>query len=275
MKYHIERHTVQETLVIPLYARKVCMDRFPDLFADKACQELISKIDFDFESSGKKLPLFGALQGGIRQYDLCCEVRDYLTAHPLACVVNLGCGLDTTFSQSDNGTAKGYNLDMADVIAVRNELLPPGEREQNIPCDLNDVSWFEKLDFHPRDGAVFIAAGVFYYFQTEQIKDLLCIMANRFPGGRIVFDATTPFGVRLMRKTWIKEAGIQNVSTVFCVKDAEGELPAWSEDFKMVTRKKYLTGYRIPDKRWNLFIRLLFRYFDWSRLAQIVQIEFR
>ncbi len=46
-----------------------------------------------------------------------------------AAVVNLGCGLDDTFSRVDNGQCRGYNLDMPDVIAVRNELLPAAERE--------------------------------------------------------------------------------------------------------------------------------------------------
>ena len=31
-KYHIERNTVQETLVIPLYGRKVCAEHYPELF---------------------------------------------------------------------------------------------------------------------------------------------------------------------------------------------------------------------------------------------------
>ena len=32
MKYHIEKNTVQETLVIPLFGRLVCSERFPVLF---------------------------------------------------------------------------------------------------------------------------------------------------------------------------------------------------------------------------------------------------
>ena len=32
--YHIEKNTVQETLIIPLYERKVCSEHFPDLFKD-------------------------------------------------------------------------------------------------------------------------------------------------------------------------------------------------------------------------------------------------
>ena len=81
----------------------------------------------------------------MRQNDLAFEVRDYLKSHPNAAVVNLGCGLDSTGRSCDNGSCKTYNLDFPDVIAVRNELLPAGEREENIPCNLNNTEWFRKL----------------------------------------------------------------------------------------------------------------------------------
>ena len=32
MKMHIEKNTVQETLVIPLNGRKLCTEQFPELF---------------------------------------------------------------------------------------------------------------------------------------------------------------------------------------------------------------------------------------------------
>lgn len=86
-------------------------------------------------------------------------------------MVNLGCGLDSTGRSCDNGTCKIYNLDFPDVIAVRNELLPAGEREENIPCNLNDTEWFAKID--ASGGAVFFASGVFYYFLTEQVRTLV------------------------------------------------------------------------------------------------------
>jgi O-methyltransferase involved in polyketide biosynthesis len=187
-KYHIEKNTVQETLVIPLDCRKVCSERFPQLFSDPEAERLCSMLDYDFSEKGKGMGstagLFGALEVAQRQYDLMCEVRDYLKTHPKAAVVNLGCGLDDTFSQVDNGRCRGYNLDMPDVIAVRNELLPAGEREQNIGCDLNDHSWMDRID--ASGGAVFFASGVFYYFETEAVKALFRTMAVRFPGADAV-----------------------------------------------------------------------------------------
>ena len=114
----------------------------------------------------------------------------------------------------DNGSCKIYNLDYPDVIAVRNELLPAGEREKNIPCDLNDTAWFSQID--ASGGAVFFASGVFYYFLTEQVKALVQAMVDAFPGGVLVFDAANRTAVKMIAKTWLKSAKIQGRGRIFC-----------------------------------------------------------
>ena len=54
MKYKIEKNTVQETLIIPLYARKVCSELYPNLYQDETAVRLIDEIDYDFSESEKK-----------------------------------------------------------------------------------------------------------------------------------------------------------------------------------------------------------------------------
>ncbi len=134
MKYHIEKNTVQETLVIPLFGRLVCFEHFPELFSDAEAKRICDSLDYDFAEKRKKMEsavgLFGALEVAQRQYDLLCEVQSYLQTHPRAAVVNLGCGLDDTFRKADNGLCRGYNLDLPDVIEVRDVLLPAEEREE-------------------------------------------------------------------------------------------------------------------------------------------------
>ena len=116
-KIKIEKGTVQETLLIPLYGRKYAMDLYPDLFMDHDCQALFDRIDFTVPDNMKgMLGNIGCIMGATRQYDMASACRAYLKAHPNACVVNLGCGLDTTFHQVDNGKAKGYNLDFPDTM---------------------------------------------------------------------------------------------------------------------------------------------------------------
>ena len=271
MKCRIKKGSVQETLLIPLYGRKMAMDLYPDLFADHACQQLIERIEFNAPPMTGIKAKIGALMAATRQYDMAEVCRRYLKQHPKAAVINLGCGLDTTFGQADNGLAIGYNLDLPDVIRARNELLPLSDREHNIPCDL---SWMDAIHFRPEAGAVFFASGLFYYFKAEDICRLLCEMAKRFPGGKIVFDATNAKGLKNMLKTWLEPAQMQNVGLYFSV-DHERNLLKWSKDFSSVTRKGYMTGYRPLDRRYGILANTIFRFGDWSRMCQIIEIEFR
>lgn len=276
MKYHIEKNSVQETLLIPLYGRKMCSELYPALYRDETAIRLIDQVDYDFSALAEKvnslMQRFGFLEVAMRQRDLAWEVRDYLSTHPNAAVVNLGCGLDDTARACDNGTCKIYNLDFPDVIAVRDELLPAGEREQNIPCDLNDTAWFEKID--ASEGAVFFAAGVFYYFLTEQVRALVGAMARAFPGGKLVFDAANQKAVKLMLKTWIKDAEIKNVGAYFAVSDAVRELSPWAEGMR-VSSRGYMLGYHdLRDPSVSGFFRFLARVGDNMMKMQIVRLDF-
>ena len=275
MKYHIEKNTVQETLVIPLFGRLVCSERFPELFSDPEAKRICDSLDYDFAEKRKKMEsaagLFGALEVAQRQYNLRCEVEMYLKDHPKAAVVNLGCGLDDTFSKVDNGECRGYNIDLPDVIKVRNDLLPAGERETNLACDLNDYSWMDGID--ASGGAVFFAAGVFYYFKTEDVKRLFQAMAERFPGSVLVFDSCNKRGAGLMRKTWLKEAGITDVNAYFSLED-EAELKEWSNRFASVTAKSYMRGYRDIYGSVGLLHKLMIRFCDGLVRMKIVKIVF-
>ena len=276
MKYKIEKNTVQETLVIPLYSRKLCTELYPNLFQDETAVRLIDQIDYDFSETEKKsrslMQRFGSLEVAMRQNDLAFEVRDYLKSHPNAAVVNLGCGLDCTGRSCDNGRCKIYNLDFPNVITVRNELLPAGDWEQNIPCDLNDTAWFSQID--ASNGAVFFASGVFYYFLTEQVKALVQAMADAFPGGVLVFDAANQTAVKMIAKTWLKSAKIQDVGAYFAVSDAPREIGAWDSRLQ-VTSRGYMLGYNdLKDPSVSGFFRFLARVGDGMMKMQIVRIKF-
>ena len=277
MRYKIEKNTVQETLIIPLYARKMCSELYPNLYRDEAARRLVNAVDYDFSALEKKsrnsMQRFGFLEVAMRQNDLAYEVRDYLKTHPTAAVVNLGCGLDCTGRACDNGHCKIYNLDFPDVIAVRNELLPAGDREENIPCDLNDTSWFERID--ASGGAVFFAAGVFYYFLKEQVKTLVRAMADAFQGGVLVFDAANEKAVKLMLKTWLNDAEIKDVGAYFAVSDAKREIGAWDSSLR-VSSRGYMLGYNdLKGPSVSGFFRFLARVGDGMMRMQIVKIKFR
>ena len=276
MSYKIEKNTVQETLIIPLYARKICSELYPSLYRDETAIRLVSEADYDFSALDKKsrtlMQRFGSLEVAMRQNDLAFEVRDYLKSHPTAAVVNLGYGLDNTGRNCDNSSCKIYNLDLPDVIKVRSELLPAGEREKNIPCDLNDTAWFDEID--ASGGVIFFASGVFYYFFKEQVQALTISMADAFPGGVLVFDAANEKAVKLISKTWLKDAEIKDVGAYFSVSDAKSEIGAWDKRLN-VSSRGYMLGYNdLKDPSVSGFFRFLAELGDEMMKMQIVKIGF-
>ena len=158
------------------------------------------------------------------------------------------------------------------MIAVRNELLPAGEREENIPCNSNDAEWFSQID--ASGGAVFFASGGFYYFLTEQVKALVQRMADAFPGGVLVFDAANRTAVKMIAKTWLKSAKIKDVGAYFAVSDAPKEISAWDSRLQ-VTSRGYMLGYNdLRDPSVSGFFRFLARVGDNGMRMQIVKIRF-
>ena len=275
MKYKIEKDTVQETLIIPLYGRKMCSELFPRLFYDETAVRLIDEVDYDFSALAEKsksiMHRFAFLEVAMRQNDLAFEVRDYLKTHPNAAVVNLGCGLDNTGRVCDNGTCRLYNVDFPDVIAVREQLLPAGEREKNIPGDLNDTAWFREID--ASGGAVFFASGVFYYFLTEQVRTLVRNMMDAFPDGVLVFDAANQTAVKMIAKTWLKGAKIKDVGAYFAVSDAEKELTSWDSRLR-VSSRGYMLGYHdLKDPSVSGFFRFMAKVGDGMMKMQIVKLQ--
>ena len=245
MKYKIEKNTVQETLILPLYSRKLCSELYPNLYRDETAVRLIDQIDYDFSEAEKNarglMQRFGALEVAMRQNDLAFEVQAYLKNHPCAAVVNLGCGLDNTGRACDNGRCKIYNLDFPDVIALRQQLLPAGEREQNIPCDLKDPTWFDKIDAS---------------------------------GGVLVFDAANRTAVKMIAKTWLRTAKIKDVGAYFAVSDAKSELSLWDNRLQ-VSSRGYMLGYNdLKDSSVSGFFRFLARVGDNGMKMQIVKIGF-
>lgn len=273
-RIQITKGTVQETLVIPLYGRKLCTERFPKMFQDEAAVALMERLDYDFSALERKSDglahVFGAIEVAMRQKDLAWEVKDYLEKHPKAAVVNLGCGLDQTGRSCDNGLCRIYNIDFPSVIEARNLLLPPGEREVNLAADLNDFGWFDQID--ASEGAVFFAAGVFYYFRKKDALDLIFAMSKRFKGGKLVFDSCGKLALKMMLKTWLKEANIHDVGAYFYV--ARISDIDWGESI-LPSARGYMTGYYPMD---DPNIKWVHRYLAWvgDRMMKmkIVRLDF-
>ncbi|MBQ7059637.1 MAG: hypothetical protein IJM83_10130 [Firmicutes bacterium] len=76
-----------------------------------------------------------------------------------------------------------------------------------------------------------------------------------------------------MRKTWLKEAGITDVSAFFSLEN-EKDVETWSRRFTSVSAKSYMRGYRDIYKEVGLFHKLMIRFCDSLVNMKIVKIRF-
>jgi methyltransferase (TIGR00027 family) len=186
---------VAKTLLITLYIRAVESQRPDALIKDKRAEELVRQLDQ--ESLRKTLALtddFSRVAVILKGREFDCFAQDFLVRHPDAVVVHIGCGLDTRFGRVDNGRVEWYDLDLPDVIELRRKLVGgEGARHHFLACSVLDSAWLDTVGAHRQRPFLFLAEGVFMYFEEAQVKSLVLTLRNHFPGAELVFDAFSPF----------------------------------------------------------------------------------
>jgi O-methyltransferase involved in polyketide biosynthesis len=188
-------NVVAETLLIALYARALEAQQPAPLIRDDTAVALVERIDYDFAAS--KLSRLDQVTAIMRVREFDRRTRDFLGRHPEAVVVHIGCGLDTRFERLDNGRLTWYDLDLPEVIDLRRKLIrAEAGRYHLLDRSVLDPAWMEVVAAHRPQPFLFLAEGVFPYFDASQVKALVQKLHAAFPGAELVFDAHTPWVIR-------------------------------------------------------------------------------
>jgi O-methyltransferase involved in polyketide biosynthesis len=182
---------VAETMLITLYTRALESQREDGLIRDQKAVEIVKRLDYDWE----RLRLHGHDEVAVilREKEFDRFAREFMTKYPDGMVVHIGCGLDTRFNRVDNDQVEWYDLDLADVIRLRKDLIgEDNPRCRLIGCSVFDFAWMGMIPNrqHP---VLFMAEGVFPYFEEIQLRALFLELHRRFPGCEVVCDAHTPY----------------------------------------------------------------------------------
>lgn len=272
MSNGLKENTVQHTLCMPLCGRMIAARKYPGLFPNRDAQRIVRELGQDISGKALYRLQYVQINCAVRQYNLAREITEYLKKHPRAAVVELGAGLSCLRRQMGNNTNPWYCLDMENVIALREKHIPLGEHEHNVSCDLSDFSWFDQISFDPAEGVVFTAGGLFYYFEKEQVRRLLCAMAERFPGGMITFDAVNSMGLKGVNAE-VKLAGNETKS-FFSLEQPKEELESWSERIVNAAEKDYVDGYLKGGYRKTLITRLFSWVMRTFHMGFMLHVEF-
>jgi len=233
---------VQRTLLLPLWGRAVESGRPRPLLTDPAAVAIVASLPYDFAAMGRNLSSVTRLSWVARSVHVDRTARAFLDVHPGAAVVNLGCGLDTTFERVDNGKLRWFDLDLADVIALRRRLIPGGDRRRAIAGSILDDAW--KSEIEPRDPVLLIAAGVLYYFRQDEVRTLLSGLARAFPGAEMIFDACSPLGRKIANRRVIAAGGMDAGARLRWGIRRAKEMEAWDPRIAVIESYPMFRGLR-------------------------------
>ena len=224
--------SVQQTLLLPLWGRAVEAAKLHPLLVDPIAAAIVAAIDYDFSTIANNISPITQLAWIARSIHTDRTLRQFLALHPAATVVNLGCGLDTTFERVDNGRLTWYDLDLPGVIELRRKYIPPRERCRPIAVSLLDDAWTPQIA--PTGAVFFIASGVFYYFEEAEIRAFLIRLAGQFPGCEVLFDACSPRGMHIANRRVIQAGGMDRSAFLKGGLVRAKDLEAWDSRIAVV-----------------------------------------
>jgi O-methyltransferase involved in polyketide biosynthesis len=261
-----ELSDVPDTLLIPLYMRAMESQRPDAIIKDEKAVALVTQGSLDFTRIGQihMNELLIAMRI-IFTREMDRYARDFITLHPDAVVVHIGCGLDSRFERvaDRNSRVEWYDLDFPEVIHLRRRFIGnEGERYHLLACSVLENGWLETVGIHRQRPFLFLAETVFVYFTEAQVKSLVHNLQGHFPGSELVFDGWRPFEV------WIGNRYLSNSQFAGLMRWGfwrGQEIEGWSDGIRLLDEWSFFDQ---PESRLNSFrwMAPLFRLFKPMRI---------
>ncbi len=228
---------VPETMLQTVFARAQETQKPNHKIADEKAVELVSRLDYDFSLAKKDK----TMSSGVIARTLVLDrmVKQYLKSHPDAVVVNLACGLDTRCYQMQ-GYSHWYNLDLPEVMALREKLLSEEGIITQIAASAMDTTWAQGVAADGKPVLV-ILEGLTMYLTEPDVKQIFAIIAAHFPDVTVFVETMIPFIVKA-----VKEKSIEGSHAKFTwgVKDGR-TLAALLPDFTFAEEHSLVEGMEV------------------------------
>ena len=156
---------------------------------DRQASLALGRADYDFTRIASSVRWGERAFFWSRQKALDGAVARFCESRPGGVVVSLGCGLSTAEFRGGRRQCLWINVDAPGVIALRGALLPQSGTSLSVPRSLLDPRWMDELPLAGGRPVLFVADGVLSRMPTGLAKALVVLLAGRFPGARLCFDA--------------------------------------------------------------------------------------
>jgi O-methyltransferase involved in polyketide biosynthesis len=184
------------TMLATLYGRALDSREADPILGDRAADEAVRQIDYDFARLG--ITRDSAASVALRAKPIDEWAADYLSKHPDAIVLHLGCGMDTRFQRlAPPGTVHWYDVDYPEVVELREKLYPAAPNHTNIGTSVTDFAWLDQV---PSDRpALIVAEGLTMYLTPETGNELVRRLVAKFPSGELICDVFSRLGIKAQK----------------------------------------------------------------------------
>lgn len=243
------KDNISETLLINLYMRSKDFNSDEPILFDAFSSEVVSKIDYDFTKFDKsKMTKVGVV---IRAKFFDIEAVKFYQKHENVVIVQIGAGLDTRPLRLE-GICKNayfYDLDLADVIALRTKLIPKAKNNEFIASSMFDTAWMDELGTkHKGAKFCFILEGIAMYFNAKMMSEFFGNLADRFEGV-IMLDFLNKFMAKQMNKGRHDTIKFMKNSFEFYGIDGVDEVLGYSKKLSYIKSAKMMNMYK---SHWGL-----------------------
>lgn len=94
--------TLEETLFVPMRGRVFCSRTFPDTFKDEKALEIAKELPEEYMNLERETE-YTLMASAIRSKNMDIYIKKFLSKNPNGTIINVGCGMETTFYRNDNG----------------------------------------------------------------------------------------------------------------------------------------------------------------------------
>ena len=259
--------TVEDTLFVPMLGRIYASEHFPHVLCDRKALELKPRLPENLKGQDTQTQ-YTLMASAVRSTNMDRYIRDFMQRNPDGVIVQLGCGLETTFYRCDNGKTVWYEVDLPDVIAYRRELLGEPDRDRCIPADAFGREWMEQVrKDYPTQPILVTASGLFYYFEEEKVLNLFRTL-KEYGAVELLFDSVNSSGMKQMAK-YMKQVGHADAAMYFYVDRAQAV--ADKIGGQVLKEEPY---YAHTDKRGMQFMTSIsMRVSDWLMMVKMVHLK--
>ena len=261
---------VEDTMFVPMLGRIYASEHCPQILYDKKAMGLKNKLPSELVEQNMQNQ-YTLLASASRSANMDRFIRSFLERRPDGVIVQLGCGLETTYYRCDHERTRWYAVDLPHVIEYRRELLPESERETYLGVDAfsEDWIWQVRTEF-PNAPILVTAGGLFHYFEENEVVALLR-MIKQFGNMEVVFDTVNKKGMAMMQKKYMKQVGHADAQMFFYVDSAKELAAKIGGNAKVIEEEPY---YRhIPKYGLNLSTRLSMAVSDWLCMVKMIQLK--